>query len=230
MTQSVSNIAFVAAYHEAKKVSQYGNSQTTFQITGWELLLWSELGDLQLWVSRSQAVTGEHRACAPTQRWVSQPSKGPAHSEVRHLKNVIDDCSLRLASGNYAACGFQIFLQRKHQPLIYQVNSARKRKKGLNLKNFRSTSLAASLYLCPGSVLWLTQRLVIVIFRRREQGRQERNDGHVFLAQSLKFHNIAFELGTGAVKKATLWGEEGEGIMPASMKYAFVGLNQIGAV
>ena len=39
MTQSVSNIAFVAAYHDAKKVSQYGNSQTTFQITGWELLL-----------------------------------------------------------------------------------------------------------------------------------------------------------------------------------------------
>ena len=29
MTQSVSNIAFVAAYHEAKKVSQYGNSQTS---------------------------------------------------------------------------------------------------------------------------------------------------------------------------------------------------------
>ena len=53
----------------------------------------------------------------------------------------------------------------------------------------------------------------------------------MFLAQSLKFHNIALELGTGAaVKKATLWGEEGEGIMPASMKYAFVGLNQIGAV
>ena len=160
-----------------------------------------------------------------------RPSAQWGETSKKKTQNVIDDRSLRLASGNYAACGFQIFLQRKHQPLIYQVNSARKRKKGLNLKNFRSTSLAASLYLCPGSVLWLTQRLVIVISRRREQGRQERNDGHVFLAQSLKFHNIAFELGTGAaVKKATLWGEEGEGIMPASMKYAFVGLNQIGAV
>merc|ERR1712051_264745 len=29
--------------------------------------------------------------------------------------------TVRLASGNYAACGFQIFLQRKHQPLIYQI-------------------------------------------------------------------------------------------------------------
>merc|ERR1712156_198804 len=28
---------------------------------------------------------------------------------------------VRLASGNYAACGFQILLQRKHQPLIYQI-------------------------------------------------------------------------------------------------------------
>ena len=27
----------------------------------------------------------------------------------------------RLASGQYAACGFQIYLQRKHQPMIYQV-------------------------------------------------------------------------------------------------------------
>ena len=30
--------------------------------------------------------------------------------------------TIRLASGQYAACGFQIYLQRKHQPLIYQVN------------------------------------------------------------------------------------------------------------
>ena len=29
----------------------------------------------------------------------------------------------RLASGQYAACGFQIYLQRKHQPMIYQVLS-----------------------------------------------------------------------------------------------------------
>jgi len=29
--------------------------------------------------------------------------------------------TVRLASGSYAACGFQIFLQRKHQPLIYQI-------------------------------------------------------------------------------------------------------------
>merc|ERR1712233_49003 len=29
--------------------------------------------------------------------------------------------TVRLASGNYAARGFQIFLQRKHQPLIYQI-------------------------------------------------------------------------------------------------------------
>lgn len=28
---------------------------------------------------------------------------------------------VRLASGDYAACGFQIYLQRKHQPLIYQI-------------------------------------------------------------------------------------------------------------
>lgn len=29
--------------------------------------------------------------------------------------------TVRLASGQYAACGFQIYLKRKHQPMIYQI-------------------------------------------------------------------------------------------------------------
>merc|ERR1712212_981941 len=29
--------------------------------------------------------------------------------------------TVRLASGRYAACGFKIYLQRKHQPMIYQI-------------------------------------------------------------------------------------------------------------
>jgi len=29
--------------------------------------------------------------------------------------------TVRLASGQYAACGFKIYLQRKHQPMIYQI-------------------------------------------------------------------------------------------------------------
>ena len=43
------------------------------------------------------------------------------------------DLSHRLASGNYAACGFQIFLQRKHQPLIYQVKISAKNRNKLRL-------------------------------------------------------------------------------------------------
>ena len=30
---------------------------------------------------------------------------------------------VRLHSGNYAACGFEVILQRKHEPLIYQVGA-----------------------------------------------------------------------------------------------------------
>merc|ERR1712083_457878 len=28
---------------------------------------------------------------------------------------------VRLTSGDYAACGFEVLLQRKHEPLVYQV-------------------------------------------------------------------------------------------------------------
>ena len=37
-------------------------------------------------------------------------------------------------------------------------------------------------------------------------GRQGRNDGHVFLTPSLKFHNIALELGAVTVNRAALRG------------------------
>jgi len=57
------------------------------------------------------------------------PKKDPkGRSNERSLQHSVQFKKLsrsnrivRLASGDYAACGFQIFLQRKHQPLIYQI-------------------------------------------------------------------------------------------------------------
>ena len=142
MTQSVSNIAFVAAYHEAKKVSQYGNSQTS-KFSNYRLGVTSMIGTrwlaaLSFEIPSSHGRAQNVRSNTALSFAAFQRPSAQWGGTSKKTQNVIDDRSLRLASGNYAACGFQIFLQRKHQPLIYQVNSARKRKKELNLKNYIS--------------------------------------------------------------------------------------------
>lgn len=41
-----------------------------------------------------------------------------SYRKLRRSRGII-----QLHSGEYAACGFEVFLRRKHEPLIYQVNN-----------------------------------------------------------------------------------------------------------
>jgi len=58
---------------------------------------------------------------APQRTRKSKSTERALQHSVTFKKLTKADRIVRLASGDYAACGFQIFLRRKHQPLIYQI-------------------------------------------------------------------------------------------------------------
>ena len=75
--------------------------------------------------------------------------------DLRRSRGVV-----RLHSGNYAACGFEVILQRKHEPLIYQVTGSflLSSCKTMTISISRFTYPVVCSCLCPGSALLLTRR------------------------------------------------------------------------
>ena len=75
--------------------------------------------------------------------------------DLRRSRGVV-----RLHSGNYAACGFEVILQRKHEPLIYQVTGSflLSSRRMMTISISRFTYPVVCSCLCPGSALLLTRR------------------------------------------------------------------------
>ena len=103
---------------------------------------------MYLGIPRPQAIARKYGTSFTAQCQVQEPSQSPTNSQVTTKtyqpgptkKLPKWDFSLRLASGNYAACGFQILLQRKHQPLIYQVST-------INIKKRKTITMMFQIYI-----------------------------------------------------------------------------------
>ena len=99
----------------------------------------------------------------------------------------------------------------------YYFINARERN-GKKLKDFLfQIYIPCCLFVSVSWISFVIDPKVGVVSRQSELRRQGRNDGHVFLTPSLKFHNIALELGPVAVKRRHC--EEGGFVKHASIQH-----------